>query len=97
MNAAHTPGPWTTRQHYERGNDHIAIDAKVKDIAHVYSTEADARLIAAAPTMLLALETALRHAREAMPADQRKEFDDGFRGPSWMFAARDAIAKATGK
>lgn len=59
--------------------------------------EANARLIAAAPTMLLALETALRHAREAMPADQRQDFDSGRRGPSWMFAVRAAIAMATAK
>lgn len=48
----------------------------------------------AAPDLLAALETALRHAREALPADQRAEFDAGQRGPEWMFIAKSAIAKA---
>ena len=52
------------------------------------------RLIEAAPEMLIALHTALRHAREAMPATERAEFDAGRYGPSWMFSVRAAIAKA---
>lgn len=51
--------------------------------------------------LVSALKTALRHAREAMSAADRKLFDDGDRdgvkrGPEWMFIARAAIAKATG-
>ena len=53
------------------------------------------RLIDAAAQMLMALETAVRHAREAMNADDRAAFDEGIRGPEWMFIARDAIRAAT--
>lgn len=44
--------------------------------------------------LLNILSTSLRQAREAMPAFERMEFDDGRCGPEWMFIARDAIAGA---
>jgi hypothetical protein len=48
----------------------------------------------AAPTLVAALQTALRHAREAMPLHQRAEFDAGRAGPEWMFSAKRALAQA---
>lgn len=44
--------------------------------------------------LLSILKTSLRQAREAMPAFERMEFDDGRGGPEWMFIARDAIKDA---
>ena len=53
------------------------------------------RLIDAAAQMLSALQMAVRHAREAMNAEDRAAFDRGERAPEWMFTARDAIKAAT--
>lgn len=87
--SAHTPGPWTNHGRiYNTGFPHSSVGAKTL-IARVYSEAfgdieqegANARLIAAAPDLLAALQGVLR------VADRKTdEFD----------AARAAIAKATG-
>lgn len=43
--------------------------------------------------LLATLKQALRHAREAMPAHERGQFDDGIAGPEWMFNVRNTIKK----
>jgi hypothetical protein len=43
--------------------------------------------------LMMALKMALRHAREAMPADERADFDQNGVGPEWMATARDTVAK----
>ena len=59
MSSKHTPGPWTVHpqafsQHVVKADrDHLPV------VADVYGSEATARLIAAAPDMLDALEAAL--------------------------------------
>ena len=88
-----TPGPWKV----DRDNTGPGVycadwETRIADVCG--DNLANARLIAAAPEMLEALHTALRHAREAMPANERAEFDAGRGGSSWMFSVRDAIAKA---
>ena len=109
MTTKHAPGPWKVV--FPSGGDGGGCciveqgETPRRGIAYVqrlpgdhYDIErnANARLIEAAPDMLLALQTALRHAREAMPADERKQFDEGKQGPEWMFMVKKTIAKVEG-
>lgn len=48
----------------------------------------------AAPAILAALQAAVRQSREAMSAEDRAAFDEGKRGPEWMFMAKSALAQA---
>ena len=92
----HTPGPWNF---YDDSNDgktnRIEIVAVGKTVARIYhSVPAEdlpnARLIAAAPDLLEALETALD--------GWQREFEYlAKRTPEWVTKARAAIAKATGE
>lgn len=89
----HTPGPWTNRGRIPQpGLPHSTVAAKTL-IARVYSEafgdieqeEANARLMAAAPELLEALENLLRY----LETDDMRDLD--------MNKARAAIAKATGE
>jgi hypothetical protein len=84
----HTPAPWKTWPSIHNGQTYIVKgDYTSKDngcIAHA-DTEANARLIAAAPDLLAALE-----------AISNPWLDDFSRGNA-MKKARAAIAKATGE
>ena len=92
----HTPGPWNF---YDDSNDgktnRIEIVAVGKTVARIYhSVPAEdlpnARLIAAAPDLLDALETALD--------GWQREFEYlAKRTPEWVTKARASIAKATGE
>ncbi len=87
----HTPGPWhhTGREFNDvRDSDDelvaVALHLRVgQPQRSVQEAEANARLIAAAPELLEALQQAL-------------EFVDGWKELSWCAPARAAIAKATG-
>lgn len=64
MTTKHTPGPWEVRKYGSGGID--VIDRNASTVAAIHLDdgdsdiyEADAHLIAAAPTMLAALEIAL--------------------------------------
>ncbi len=86
--SAHTPGPWIVsdpRKSQASGKDMYGIDGPevVDDWEDWGFTEADARLIAAAPELLAALENIV----EMNPA-----LSMGMIEP-----AQDAIAKATGR
>ena len=108
MSAAHTPAPWAIKFRNDSSayismgspdGEHKQFDIEFD--ARYPSDVADARLIAAAPELLAALQTALRNAREAMPASERAAFDGtrldntSRRGPTWMFDVERAIAVAT--
>jgi hypothetical protein len=91
MSAAHTPGPWrSTGLEYEPEAGWFvreAGDGRYLAVASVHSTyreieeiEANARLIAAAPELLEALEAAVA--------------DSTGQPNVWFFKAKDAIAKA---
>lgn len=87
MNAQHTPGPWTVSGKQVKSIDHgkrytvaTANNSKFTDEANANN----ARLIAAAPELLAALEDLLSATEETY--DNRHERQ----------AARDAIAQATG-
>lgn len=94
MIAKHTPGPWLVDHDTDitgsESSPEIGCVGKV-DIAHVYlravpgKTEANARLIAAAPDLLEALKAVLNSCLDSRGlADAYKQ-------------ARAAIAKAEGK
>jgi hypothetical protein len=90
MTTEHTLGPWysqPTAGHDIHGQSAIASEATGKTVAIAYDGKADARLLAAAPDLLLALQSLLAVTEE--PAldelDNRQDI------------ARAAIAKATGE
>lgn len=99
MSAQHTPGPWTHEGQGDiTGIENDPVDGWVGkvDLAHVYlrtvpgRTEANARLIAAAPDLLTALTGLL-----ALDADHQRGADD--EGVCIeVRQARAAIAKAEG-
>jgi hypothetical protein len=83
----HTPGPWEAQEYASpRGRWYVRQVGGLKTINYPLSNEANARLIAAAPELLKALEMALLYHRDdavtALHIDVSK-------------AARAAIAKAT--
>lgn len=81
---AHTPGPWVTNGYRSPTSGAITVFNRpfgLGDIAEVLGSEADARLIAAAPELLEALQNLVDPERDLL--------DD-------LVVARKAIAKATG-
>ncbi len=99
MEHKHTPGPWRVGRHFtdDEGYREIAIEATVRGVECVPASvvlqfanyggmqEANARLIAAAPELLEALEAMIiAYEHEASPEN-----------PS-LLMGRAAIAKATG-
>lgn len=95
MNAKHTPGPWA----YIGNGDIVARSEKYcggeKDIASVFMTtndedEANARLIAAAPDLLKALNEIVSQ------IDQGGSGGKVFSRDACIAQARAAIAKVTG-
>lgn len=84
----HTPGPWRFSSHPHDGNYmriHCGSDPREGDNLRGYCGEANARLIAAAPELLEALQA---FANEIVPINPHD--------PLWV-NARAAIAKATGE
>ena len=60
--SAHTPGPWEVGPNGERSKQHIYAKNGPLLVTHLWDgcSEADARLIAAAPDMLVCLQHVLR-------------------------------------
>ena len=95
----HTPGAWVAEGSMVRGGEGIYLD---DPIASVYdpndqhhltpTTKANARLIAAAPELLAALEQV--HA--AMDAMEHGRTPPGPTGPAWLAATKALIIKAKG-
>lgn len=100
---AHTPGPWLTQWGAAQGGDgHHIIDTKdmgeLSRIAVVLfhddaegETASNARLIAAAPDLLAALQTTAENLRSWMAANSGVRTFDG-----WLAAVEAVIAQATG-
>ncbi len=89
MTAMHTPGPWhadPTKSFYVFAHGSLAEQAGVENGPFICnaSTQANARLIAAAPDLLAAAQDALRNLRPLAVH------------PSHYAALENAIAKATG-
>lgn len=88
--AKHTPGPWNI---YFNSQDDLVIRKMFADgqeshvVARCHSGYANARLIAAAPELLEALETLAEHFEYYMGDNECRPLEN----------ARAAIAKATGK
>ena len=111
--AKHTPGPWTAKEwEREKGgldwnvwgpksSNHIGAD--YDRLAGDYGSEADARLIAAAPDLLEALDGQVRNCplcRGEGKAVHAVEFITGTnkkKDCSWCSAGRAAIARARGE
>lgn len=111
----HTPGPWKMRNrtgNHDWNNWRIAAEdgpGRVGGICRLdesltgEESEANARLIAAAPELLEALRETLEFAIEAnnriQPPESKEEMESGFGCNSWTVdvfkRARAAIAKAT--
>lgn len=99
MSTKHTPGPWTVVEgnYPDRFGTSNALNV---DHPCIYG-EPDARLIAAAPEMLEALENALGGFNEKECNCDGEYTQDGLAGHACYFHRieqdiRDAIAKATG-
>lgn len=99
MNTEHTPGPWNSAS-LDQDSDHIEVFAGISDGDQVavvkgyglatgkhYEAIANARLIAAAPDLLAALDALIAAIYEGKYVDP---YSDVYRD------ALNAIAKATG-
>ena len=83
----HTPGPWTFRR--DGNQPAYAIIGDNRSLAwgaFDAHGEANAALIAAAPTLLSVLLSAVLHAEASIDSEETP----------WLDAARDALAKARG-
>lgn len=102
--ATHTPGPWTTYREGERWgieapSDSIVVFGDSRDACGVYGKDteemkANARLIAAAPDMLEALEAITNDCREII--EGREPLDMALVHAVCNGMANTAIAKARG-
>ena len=101
MSTQHTPGPWHWEADEVKGDPFNRVRYQVtalgRTVTRVYyssfeggqtNAESDARLIAAAPELLAALEDA-----ESIFGPEEGE---EHKAPHWAKRARAAIAKATG-
>lgn len=92
----HTPGPWRTTPNGVVTSDscqisHVGETSRPADmVCNFERWDADARLIAAAPDMLHALNLALEYWQ-----DRQQRYKN--RSPAWVQEARAAIAKALGE
>ena len=107
MSAKHTPGPWIAQipnigedpfERDERGNQYWEIkpvemlfDGRYLDVT-AWTSEANARLISAAPELLEALIFCLEGLRTYAP-----EYMHGIPKNIYMSKASESIAKATGE
>jgi hypothetical protein len=92
----HTPGPWRIDGKTRFGDYTIAAGESVRTCEFIAKTqsEANARLIAAAPELLSALKgaaSAISRALPFLPADTEAHFSG-----EWLAEIREAIAKAEG-
>lgn len=99
--AKHTPGPWRIARDYspEHGETPYIVDGAGKNVAMAayMPTEqgANARLIAAAPDLLAALEAAVLW-YETAPIAEREAVEVAIEQDFPVVEARAAIAKAKG-
>jgi hypothetical protein len=108
MTTKHTPGPWysqPTAGHETHGQSAIASEATGKTVAIAYDGKADARLLAAAPDLLEALQGYVAHIESCRAAWE----EDGAERNTKMHGLavalnnifgdriKEAIAKATGE
>lgn len=105
----HTPGPWTAKFGPGAGGGYQGVDGpKGERVAlcdedtrmGVFTREANARLIAAAPDLLEALRSLLSASADAIryvPADGSEERDLCDAAGDAMIFARAAIARAEGR
>ena len=103
METKHTPGPWAIDKTSNADSIELIVTSthlqgQDDDVCSVYggndnneqTREANARLIASAPELLEALETALTEISPAFNFDQAKY-------PEWVKQIQSAIKKAKGQ
>lgn len=97
MSTTHTPGPWTASQYLDDGRwgvvtqgNGIVVSLRSRSPSEATLSEADARLIAAAPTLLAALQAIADAVQSNNFFAVGNAFEDG------GFASV-AIAKAEGR
>jgi len=94
--SAHTPGPWEVRPsaneifNADHGRLPFDIAAGYTLIGAVYENDADARLIAAAPELLDALQICETNISSLLASAHPKVYGE------WLGVVSAAIAKATG-
>ena len=84
----HTPGPWHVSP---QANNQLFICTLSECLAEVFTDEANARLISAAPDMLEALELVV-----AWEEDYRTRNHLGKKSPDPFRLAKEAVKKAKG-
>jgi len=91
MDTTHTPGPWKmVRTPTYWGLRDSLTGRLLAMVPHKKNSDANARLIAAAPDLLTALQVVV--------ADWTAQFErNGHLAPAWCQQARAAIAIATGQ
>lgn len=96
----HTPGPWTYRPAYDNGEPcGYVVQSGVNAIADVLQGEDDARLIAAAPDLLVALIEAEDTLRFLLPKERTLKSAMRYGGTFYdvLMQCQKAIAKAKGQ
>ncbi len=99
MSTPHTPGPWVTKPTASLGPQwkvYSENDTRGADIAIVYdhgNTEANARLIAAAPGMLAVLEAISRDCEDCISGEGDLDLND--LAQSLLRACNEEVRKAT--
>jgi len=100
VNAKHTPGPWeTSKDAVPEGHIQITVyEPTGRRVATVFETEANARLIAAAPDLLKELKDVREWIQSLLDAtpDEATDFITN-NGEQVEQAIADAIVKAEGK
>ena len=91
MTTQHTPGPWTRHKWHSQEDQISAKGGTIALVSHIHTlvpeaeADANARLIAAAPDLLAALEAIVKITDGSQP-----------NYPAVLMVAQAAIAKATG-
>jgi len=91
MSAEHTPGPWQVGPEYHNHSRFSVYHVDFSPVASFVPTEADARLIAAAPDLLAALQECFLLLQQL-----GAEGEPGDMPSPTLEKARAAIAHATG-
>lgn len=98
--AKHTPGPWSYEMRHDTNYAHITCDIRGGDNLRGYCGEANARLIAASPELLEALQNMLGIVEDSSGVygyhlnGELSEWDEF---ADEINSARTAIAKALGE
>lgn len=96
MSAEHTPGPWQVGPEYHNHSRFSVYHVDFSPVASFVPTEADARLIAAAPDLLAALQECESALADIVNASDNGEpyTDEELKGFAYQAASKAALAIA---